>query len=230
MAKKDHKQEEVILDVEQSISKAEKYLKDNQKSLGIIVGAVVALVVGYWAYNYMYLAPREEGAQKELYSSQMLLESDSLRLALNGDGTSLGFLAIADEYSGTKAANLSHYYAGVCYLNLGDFTLAIEQLDQFSTDDEVLNVLSKTAIGDAFLEINQPKEALEYYGRAAGAGSNAFVVPVVLKKAGMVAEMQGELDLALKYFNRIKEEFSTAREAQDIDKYIARVEAKKLGA
>ena len=77
------------------------------------------------------------------------------------------FLDIADEYSSTKAGNLANYYAGVCYLQLGQFENAIEYLDEFNSNDEVLSVVAKGAIGDAFLELNQPEEALEYYTAAA---------------------------------------------------------------
>lgn len=230
MAKKDKQQDDVLINVEETLSRTEKYIQENQKSLMIIIGAVIAIVAGYWAYNNWYLIPREDNAQQELFRAQMYLEQDSLRLALNGDGSSMGFLDIAEEFSGTKAANLSHYYAGVCLLNLGDFEEAIKQLDEFDSDDEALGILAKSAIGDAFLEIDQPKEALEYYGRAVNSGSNGFILPVILKKAGMLAEQQGELDLALKYFKRIKEEFDTSREAMEMDKYIARVEAKQTAA
>jgi tetratricopeptide (TPR) repeat protein len=153
--------------------------------------------------------------------AQKYFEQDSLQLALNGDGPNLGFLDIADEYSSTKAGNLANYYAGVCYLNLGQFENAITYLDQFSGDDEIISVVAKGAIGDAFLELNQPEEALEYYSKAAGMNDNDFVIPIYLMKAAQTAEILGDYNKALSFYKRIKSDFPESREASDIDKQIA---------
>jgi tetratricopeptide (TPR) repeat protein len=172
------------------------------------------------------MAPREKEAQIELYKAQENFQNDSLQLALNGNGTTSGFLNIIDDYSGTKAANLSRYYAGICYLNLGDFDEAIRQLDKFSSSDEVFGPLAKGAIGDAFMELNQPKEALEYYQKASKASKNNFVIPMYLMKAGQVAEMQGNLKLALENFKKIESEYKDSREASGIRRHLGRIEGK----
>ena len=85
----------------------------------------------------------------------MAFEKDSLELALNGNGLSIGFLDIIDEYGSTKAANLANYYTGLCYLNLGQPADAIGYLDNFKGSDPVLSILAKGAIGDAFANLNQ---------------------------------------------------------------------------
>lgn len=226
--KKKHEEDEVLVDVGQSLSKVEHFFEENRKSITVIMVALFAIVGGYFAYLYMYQMPRENEAQEYIYTAQSYFEQDSLKLALNGDGSTkgYGFLDVADEYSGTKAGNLANYYAGVCYLNLGQFQDAIKYLDNFDSDEDVLSVVAKGAIGDAFMELDQPKEALDYYKRAVSGEENSFVVPFYLKKAGMVAEGQGNLKDAQKYFTRIKKEFKDSQEAADIDKYIARVEAK----
>lgn len=224
--KKNQEEDEVLIDVGQSLSKVELFFEENRKSLTIIGTALFVLVGAYFAYLNFYQLPREAEAQESVFEAQRYFEQDSLKLALNGDGSSYGFIDIADEYSGTKAGNLSNYYAGICYLNLGEFTNAIEYLDKFSSDDAVLGIIAQGAIGDAFMENGQPKEALEYYNKAVSGEKNSFVVPFYLKKAGMTAESQGDLDKALKYFTRIKKEFKDSQEASDVDRYITRVEAK----
>ncbi len=224
--RKNQEEDEVLLDVGQSLSKVERFFEENRKSITVIMVALFVLVGGYFAYQYMYQMPRENEAQEYIYTAQRYFEEDSLNLALNGDGTNYGFLAVAEDYSGTKAGNLANYYAGVSYLNLGQYEKAIEYLDEFDSDEDVLSVVAKGAIGDAFMELDQPKEALDYYKRAVSGEENSFVVPFYLKKAGMVAEGEGNLKDAQKYFTRIKKEFKDSQEAADIDKYIARVEAK----
>ncbi len=227
MAKQKNKpqNDEVLVDVSQKLSSAEKFFEENRKSITVIAVALFAIVGGYFAYLYFYQQPREKEAQEEIFFAQMYMEQDSLRLALQGDGQHYGFVEIAEQYEGTKAGNLANYYAGVSFLNRGEYQRAIEYLDEFDSDDEVYSVLATGAIGDAFLELNQPEEALEYYNRAVSGEENGSVVPFILMKAGLLAEQQGEYKDALSYFSRIKDEFKDSPQAVDIEKYIARAEA-----
>jgi len=228
MAKKHDNTEEVFEGVEQSLTRAERFLEENSKTLGIVVGAIIVAVLAIYSYNTYVIKPLEVEAQNKIFMAQKFLEQDSLNLALNGDGGyNLGFLDIADEYSSTKIGNTANYYAGVCYLNLGDFENAIKYLDEFNGKDEILRVLAKAGIGDAFLEMGQNKEALEYYEKAIKINDNQFVIPTVLMKAAFVSELEGEYSKAIKYYTRIKTDFKDSREATDIDKYIARAEVKK---
>lgn len=229
MAKKNTQEDEVLIDVEQSISKIETYLNENQKSITAIVIALFVIVGGYFAYTKLYQEPREQEAQEDIFAAQQYFEQDSLRLAVDGDGRSSGFVYVADQYSGTKAGNLANYYAGICYLNLGEFQDAITYLDDFSSNDPILSVIAKGSIGDAFIEIDQPKEALEYYNSAVNGKDNSLAVPFYLKKAAILAESQGEFKKALAYFKRLKSDFKDSQHSVDVEKYISRVEV-KLGA
>jgi len=227
MAKKQDNTEEVFEGVEQSLTRAEQFLETNRNQILYVVGAIIVVVLGIYSYNTYVVAPQETEAQEKVFMAQKYLEQDSLKLALNGDGIfNLGFLEIADEYSSTKIGNTANYYAGVCYLNLGEFENAIEYLDKFSGDDEVLSVLAKAGIGDAFLELGQNDDALDYYKKAMAMNNNKFVIPLVLMKAAIVSEMQKDYKSALKYYERIESDFGDSREAADVEKYIAKMEAK----
>jgi hypothetical protein len=74
-------------------------------------------------------------------------EIDSFDLALNGQGDKLGFLAIATDFGMTKTANLAHYYAGVCYMQKGDFASAIDQLEDFDTENKLIGPISNWLVG-----------------------------------------------------------------------------------
>ena len=56
--------------------------------------------------------------------------------------------------------------------------------------------------------------------------NNKFVIPLVLMKAAIVSEMQEDYKSALKYYERIESDFGDSREAADVEKYIAKIEAK----
>ena len=116
MAKK-NKTEDQFVQVEEALSKTEQYIENNQKSLTIVVGAIVGIIALFSAYQNFYIEPMEKEAQIEVYMAELYFQKDSFELALNGDGQYAGFLDIADEYSLTRVGRLANYYSGLCYLN-----------------------------------------------------------------------------------------------------------------
>ena len=227
MAKKKQKDDEVLLHVEESLGKAEQYIENNKNTLMIVVGAILLIVGGYIGYTRFYIAPLQEEATREMFQAEQYFQQDSLQLALNGDGNNAGFIDIIDEYGATKAANLAHYYAGIAYLRMGDYAQAIEYLDQFNSDDKMLAPVAKGAIGDAFLELGQPEEALEYYLKATKVNDNQFTNPIYLMRAAHVCEMLENYEEAIKHYERVQKEYPDSREANDIKKYIARAQARR---
>jgi len=84
----------------------------------------------------------------------------------------------------------------------------------------MLGPISLGAIGDAFSDINQPKDALEYYERAANKKDNEFTTPLYLFKAGETAMNLKEFKKAESFFTQIKENYSKSDQGRDIEKYI----------
>jgi len=218
----------VFSKLDEGASRAEDFVAKNQKYIiGFLTVAVLA-VVGYLLYQKFVAEPNQEEAANEMFTAQQNFQkaldgtaSDSLfKLSLNGSEGKLGFVQIADQYSGTDAGNLANYYAGIAYLNTGKYTEAIQSLEKFSTKDAIIDALAKGAIGDAFAQKNQQKEALEYYLKAVKAGSNEFTTPRFLKKAGQTELALGNKADALKHFTEIKEKYETTPEGQAIDAFI----------
>jgi len=77
--------------------------------------------------------------------------------------------------------------------------------------------MAKGAIGDAYSQKNQPKEALENYVKAAESDKNNYTTPRFLLKAGKTALALGYKEDALKYFTDIKDNFDASPEAAAID-------------
>jgi tetratricopeptide (TPR) repeat protein len=223
MAKNIDKTEERIVAVEEAFSKTEQFIEKNQKIILIVVGAIVLVVLGYFGFKKLYVAPREKEAQSQMFMAEKYFEMDSLTKALKGDGNYLGFLDIMDQYKFTKSANLSHYYAGICYLKKGEFQNAINQLSDFSSDEELVAPFAIGAMGDAYMELNNTDKAIDYYLKAADKRKNDLSSPVFLMKAAMACELAGKNDLALKNYLRIKTEFPRSNEGREIDKYISRL-------
>lgn len=212
--------------VEHALSKTEQYIEENKKSLTIIVAAIIVVVGGYLLYHKLFLQPRENDAQSEIYRAEQYFEKDSLLLALEGDGDALGFIDIIDEYSMTKTANLAEYYAGICYLRLGEYENAIEHLKQFDSNDKLVSVIALGAIGDAYVELDEYEEAISFYEKAADKNKNDFTSAIYLKKAGLVYEVLEDYKKAVASYEKIKKQYPESDEARDIDKYIAAAQMK----
>lgn len=209
--------------------KVEDFYTRNKKNINMALIAVVVIVGGYFAYTKFYLAPKEEEAQKEMFMAQKYFEMDSFNLALSGNGTFRGFADLANDYSGTKGGNLAHYYAGICNLRIGKFQEAIDQLEDFSTSNELIAPLATGAIGDAYVELGDLEKGASHYTKAAKMNSNKLTAPIFYKKAGLVFEEQKEYTKAIEVYTTIKTDFPDAQEAQDIDKFIARATALSSG-
>ena len=222
---KNSKTAEVFSTLDATASKTEDFVAKNQRIIIGVVGAIALLTVGYLTYQKFVAAPKQDEAATEMFVAQQNFQkatdgvaSDSLyKLALNGSEGKFGFIKIADEYSGTDAGNLANYYAGIAYLNTGKYTEAIDYLGKFKSEDIVLSALAKGAIGDAYSQNNQPKEALENYLKAAESNKNDFTTPRFLLKAGKTALALGNKVDALKYFTDIKDNFEASPEAASID-------------
>lgn len=206
------------------LDRLEKFINENKNSLLIIGGSIVLLGALYFSYQQFYLAPRAIEAKNQMYQAERYFEMDSLDKAINGDGNFEGFLAIADEYSGTKAANLANYYLGISYLKKGEFEKAIESLKNFKSSDIVISSMAKGAIGDAYTELGDFDNASSFYKKASGDKSNTYTAPIYLLKLGMSLEQQKKSEDAFKVYKKIKEEYPESTQARDIDKYIGRTE------
>jgi len=210
------------------LGKTGNFVQENRKSLAIIGGAIVALIILYFGYQKFYLAPRAIKAVDEMYKAEEYVGVDSLAdRAIKGDGSYPGFEKIAEEYSNTKSANLANAYLGGLYLQKGEYQKALETLGNYSsTGSPVIDPLVLGMMGDAYSELKQYSDAVTYYKRASDKSSNTFTSPLFLKKLGLVYEEEKEYKSALDVYQKIKDEYPSSYEASLIDAYIARVEAR----
>ncbi len=223
-AKKTDHTEDKIEGIESALSRTELYIEENQKSLTVIVLAIAIIVIGFTLYKRYIVGPKEVEAQSQMYIAEEYFEKDSFNLALNGDGNNMGFLEIIDEYGITRSANLANYYTGISYLHLGEYENAIDYLKDFDSKDQVVKSVATGAIGDAYLELDNEKDALSMYLKAAKQRKNEFTSPIYMMKAAQVYEGQEDYKKAIALYEEVKKEYPESNEAKDIDKYIARAE------
>lgn len=221
---------EVFNTLDEGASKTEEWVSKNQNYILGVIGAVALGVLGYLAYNQFVSEPKEVEAGNEMFYAmqdfnqalQNTAIQDSLyTLALNGRNGKYGLIDVVDNYKGTKNANLATYAAGMSFLNTQKYQEAIDYLSDYKANDAVTGAMAYGGIGDAFMQLNQPEDALNYYEKALEANTNSFSTPLFLQKAGTTALELKKAEVALKHFQRIKEEFAKSPEASMVDVYIA---------
>lgn len=200
------------------IDKAETFFIRNQKVL-IGIGVAIVIAVAAFAGYRLYIDSQESSAQVALSNVVYDFEADSLRRALNGSGGNEGLLAIADGYTGTDAANLANLYAGIALMKQGQFDQAIDRLKSFSSSDLLMQGRAHALTGDAYMEKNQPAEAISYYKKAADYKSNEFFTPIYLMKLGIAQEKANQPKDAVSSYTKIIEEYPLSAEVTNAKKY-----------
>ena len=168
-------------------------------------------------------------AQAALFQrTGILLNRMLFEQALNGDSIGYtGFLKVADDYSGTKAANLAKAYAGICYAQLGKYEEAVKMLDSFNGKDQMVAPAILGAAGNCYAQLGQLDKAASTLLSAADKADNNTLSPIFLIQAGEILVKQGKYDDAVNAYTKIKDKYFQSYQAMDIDKYIEQAKLMK---
>lgn len=227
MAKKvEHKHE--LLENPEAIKEqligAETWLEKNPKIV-IGIGAVILIAIGgFFGFKY-YTGIQNTEAQKEMFQAIYYFEQDSLEQALNGDGNNLGFINIIEDYGMTDAANLANYYAGASYLKQGKFEVARLYLEDFSSNDLLVQARAYSLLGDTYMEENKFEEAAKYYNKAANYKANKYFSPAYLMKEALAYEKLNQNEKAIAVYETVISQYSESAEYQNARKYLAKLQA-----
>ena len=228
MAKSKNKESKglnLIENPEVIISKTEAFLNDkkNQNIVFIATGISCLILLAFMAFS-QFKKNKNTEAQEEMFQAVYFFESDSIGLALNGDGNNYGFLDIISLYSGTDAANLSNFYVGAIYLRLKDFNNSIRYLKNFSSQDFLLQARAYALIGDAYMELDDFEKASKYFKKASMHNSNKDFSPYYLNKYALALELKGDLNEAIIAHEIIINDYRTSVLFQESQKEKARLE------
>ena len=229
MAKKETKksdQNELIENPEviaEKIVPGEDFLKSNGKILAGVLAVAVLLIGGILFFQYN-TQQQNEKAQAEMFQAVYFFEQDSVDFALNGDGINKGFLNIIESYPRTDAANLAHFYTGSIYLSQKKFEDALTHLQEFSTDDYLVQAKAYSLVGDANLELGKTEEAIAQYTKAARTNENKFMSPKYLAKLAVAQEEAGKIEDAINTYAEIEEKYYESFEFAAARKHKARLE------
>lgn len=200
------------------------FWETNSKKILIALTAVIVVIAAFVGYKEFITKPAAKKASEALFRAESYFRQDSLQLALNGDAINPGFVKIIDKYSGTPAANLSKFYAGACYLKLGDFQKAEKYLKDFSTDAIQVRARATSLLADALAEQGKKEEAAKLYLEAGRMfEKDDYNSPDYIFRAGYLYESLGKRKEALEAYKLVKEKYPRSERGFDIDKYLARL-------
>ena len=212
--------EPIALDVQ--LSKGEAFIEKNWKKIAIVLGAIIVIVAGVYAYKH-YMAGKELEAQKAIAGAQTAFAQQQYEQSLKGEGNVKGFLKIIDEFGGTETANVAKLYAGLAYAKTDKVDEAIKMLEDFSAqDDDMVSPAAIAALGNLYVKKGDNEKGINAFIKAADKANNDAVSPVFLLKAGQIYESMGQNEKALDLYNRIKKQYFRSPLSQEIDKYIER--------
>ena len=108
------------------------------------------------------------------------------------------YVAIVDEYAGTKAANTAAYMAGAEYLQAGDLENAKAYLAKYTNAEgaagEIINALVYTFRGDIAVEENDLQSAADLFNKAIEASDDEFTYENNARKLALVYGAMGDND------------------------------------
>ena len=228
MAKKKKEENKDLLEnpevLAETLEGAEHWIEKHPKLVSGIAIGLLLIVGGYFGFQY-YIDKQNVEANNEMFQAVFYYESDSLDLALNGDGNNLGFIDITEEYGMTKAGNLANFYAGVCFLKQGKFKPAILYLEDFSSSDLLVQARAYSLIGDAHMELEQYEDAVSFYNKASSYKPNKFFTPTYLMKAALAYEKLNDTTKAIGVYDKIINEYFDSSEYQKARKFKAKLES-----
>ena len=224
MANNNKNQQAAPVAPEQTISQSEAFFLKYKKAIIAAVIALVVIIAGIVLYKTYVSGPREDKASTAIAKGQTYFSANDYEKALNGDSVTFkGFVALAKEYSSTRAGNLANLYAGLCFAKLDKWQEAADYLEKFDgSDDQMISPAAVGALGNAYAHLNQLDKAVSTLKKAAEMADNNSLSPTFLIQAGEILESQGKKAEALKLYEKIKKDYFNSMQYQTIDAYIER--------
>lgn len=175
-------------------------------SLIVVIGAIIG-------YNF-YSANQEQEAQQLLAIAEGYYSESDFDKAINGDSFQLtyGFLAIANDYSGTEAGNLAIYYAAVSSFKLGNIEDALSYMSRYDAPKGILGVGAVSFNAKLLFANGNTEKAAETFVKAANWDTNDITTPYNLFKAAEAYYDAGNLAKAQELTNTIIDEYPTSAE------------------
>lgn len=202
------------------LSGVEQKFEKNRKTIYIILGAIVAVALGWWGYNQWYAKPQQEKAvkaigQADIYQAQ---QNDSLAL--------VEFKKVAKKYGG-KTGNRAKIECGQILFRMGKYDEALKYYNDADPAGEVIGPLMVCNMGDCYTFIKKPNadKALKAYEKAIDmAGDNPELAPYAMMKKASILRSKKNYKGELAIYEQIAKDFRGYYDSHGIERYKALAE------
>lgn len=203
----------------ENYNKAANFFNENRTTILAILISVIVVVGALVSYNF-YAANQEQEAQQLLAIAEGYYTEGDYDKAINGDSFELtyGFLAIANDYSGTEAGNLAVYYAAVSSFKLGNIEDALDYFSRYDAPEGILGVGAISFNAKLFLANGSTEKAADTFVKAANWDVNDTTTPYNLYQAAEAYFEAGNFEKARELSDQIIEEYPTSSELANAQK------------
>ena len=203
----------------ENYNKAANFFNENRTTILAILISVIVVVSALVGYNF-YAANQEQQAQQKLAIAEGYYTEGDYDKAINGDSFELtyGFLAIANDYSGTEAGNLAVYYAAVSSFKLGNIEDALEYFSRYDAPKGILGVGAISFNAKLLLANGSTEKAADTFVKAANWDVNETTTPYNLYQAAEAYFEAGNFEKARELSEQIIEEYPTSSELVNAQK------------
>ncbi len=207
-------------------ARAWEYFDQNRKLVYAALAGLVLLVLA--AIGYVFYQ-NEQSAEAEQHLAQIvsIYEAGSYQEALDGTIDRLGLIEITEEYGGTQAGNLAHFYAADALYQLGEYDRALEHFEAFDASSDFIGASAVAGQAAVYENRGEFERAGELYRRAAYLYENPLSTPQYLVSAGRAFELAGMFDEAQEAYEVVQDDYPDSEAAGNIEAYIARAVAKQ---
>jgi len=221
--KKEELEQDILLEYS---SRFMHYYQTNKGTvIGGIVGIVltIGLIIGYVVYS----GQQEQEASVLLGMAEQELMMGNYETALygNDEDFTLGFVQIANNYSGTDSGNLAHYYAAVSEFELENYQDALSFIEEFKPPQGILGVAAISLHANILLELENFSEAAQQYERAAEWDENSATTPENLFEAAQAYQRADNIQTATNHLQRIIDEYPNSSQAPRAERMLGRLAA-----
>ena len=231
----------------EGLLKTYQFLKENLRTIIIVVGIVVIAVAGYAAYYQNQENRRAEAtialreatetyrtAEASLFDAEKLAESEE---SLATAQTQLQ--QIFEKYPNTSFADKARYqYASSLYYQ-GNYAEARSQFQQIienhQPENQIYSLYAQKAIGNTYEQEGNYKKAIDAYQAKAFSPTpelspeiRRFVLTEAKFNQAIVYEKSGDADVARAAYKEIVDEFRTTLEAGITQKSLEVIEEAKV--
>ncbi len=185
--------------------------------------AVVVIVLGYFGYQKFVVEPNNKKSAEEIYQGESLIvDAQDWEKAINGNDSTgyVGLAAQAKKLEGTAGGSIAYYDLGIAHMNLGQFEEAMKAFQKVDFSDEILATMTLGAMGDASIEMDKLKDAIDYYDQAyQRRPKNELTAPMYMMKLASAYETDGNFEQAATLYWDLIQNFPNSTYKAQAQKY-----------